>query len=58
LNKKENSYRYSVVYYSLKQVWNCPPLSEEILRAREVRNKRETKRASGETSIDDLQLDR
>lgn len=58
LNKKESSYRYSVVYYSLKQMWNCLPLSEEVLRAREVRNKRETKRASGGTSIEDLQLDR
>ncbi|GIM60533.1 hypothetical protein CAPN008_05830 [Capnocytophaga canis] len=58
LNKNEKSYRYSVVYYSLKQMWNCLPLTEEIIRAREVRNKRETKRANGEVNINDLQLDR
>lgn len=58
LSKNEKGYRYSVVYYSLKQMWNCLPLTEEIIRAREVRNKRETKRSSGEVGINDLQLDR
>lgn len=50
-------YRYSVVYYSLRQMWNCLPITEEIARARQVRINRETKRANGLVSMEDLQLD-
>lgn len=39
-----NAYRYSVVYYTLKQMWNCLPVTEEIARIRNVRNIRENKR--------------
>ena len=32
-----NSYRYSIVYYTLKKMWNCEPLSEEIARVKRVK---------------------
>ena len=37
-------YRYSAVYYSLRQMWNCKPLSEELARIRDVKTSRERKR--------------
>jgi hypothetical protein len=42
-----DAFRYSIVYYSLRQMWNCQPLSEELLRIREKRVEREEKRAAG-----------
>lgn len=42
--------RYSIVYYSLQQIWNCLPLSEEIARIRNKKTERERKRAKGEVS--------
>lgn len=40
--------RYSIVYYSLQQIWNCLPLTEEIARIRNIKTQRETRRAKGE----------
>lgn len=40
--------RYSIVYYSLQQIWNCLPLSEEVARIRNVKTQRERRRAKGE----------
>jgi hypothetical protein len=37
--------RYSIVYYSLKGMWNCLPLTDEVLRIRKLRSEREAKRA-------------
>jgi hypothetical protein len=42
-----DAFRYSIVYYSLRQMWNCLPLSDELLRIREKRVERELKRAAG-----------
>lgn len=42
--------RYSIVYYSLQQIWNCLPLSEEIARIRNKKTERERRRAKGEVS--------
>jgi hypothetical protein len=42
-----DSYRYSVVYYTLQKMWSCLPIDEEIARARNVRVKRENKRVQG-----------
>jgi hypothetical protein len=42
-----DAFRYSIVYYSLRQMWNCQPLSDEVLRIREKRVEREEKRAAG-----------
>lgn len=36
--------RYSIVYYSLKQMWNCLPLTEELARIRNVKTERESRR--------------
>lgn len=40
-----SAYRYTVVYYTLKGMWNCAPLTEEIARIRKVKTEREKKRA-------------
>lgn len=40
-----SSYRFTVVYYSLKGMWQCEPLSAEIARIRKVKQQRELKRA-------------
>lgn len=44
----KDSYRYTVVYYSLKRMWECLPLNEEIARIRNIRQTVEKRRASGE----------
>lgn len=40
-----DSYRYSVVYYSLQQIWKCRPVDEEVKRIRALKTARERKRA-------------
>jgi len=40
-----DAYRFTVVYYSLLQMWKCLPLTEEIARIRKVRMEREARRA-------------
>lgn len=37
-------YRYTVVYYTLKKMWNCEPLTAEIARIKKVKTEREVKR--------------
>lgn len=49
--KNPNAYRHSIVYYTLKQMWNCLPLTEELARSRQVRAKREKNRAKGKPTI-------
>lgn len=44
------SYRYSVVYYTLQQMWQCKTPQEEIQRIRDKHTKRERKRATLEPS--------
>lgn len=39
--------RFSIVYYSLQQIWNCLPLSDEIARIRNLKTERERNRAKG-----------
>jgi hypothetical protein len=46
--RNEMGYRYSVVFYSLEQMWNCDPLDEEIARIRNVKTEREKKRLDPE----------
>jgi len=41
----ENAYRFTVVFYSLKQMWKCEPLELEVARIRNLKTKREQKRA-------------
>ena len=40
------SYRYTVVYYSLEQLWKCLPIGEELDRIRDKRVSREKKRVA------------
>jgi len=39
-----DSYRYTIVYYSLKQMWRCLPLTDEVIRAQTRRTEREQAR--------------
>lgn len=41
----EDAYRYTIVYYSLKAMWACLPVNEEIIRIRNLKTKREFRRA-------------
>lgn len=36
--------RYTIVYYSMKQIWNCLPLTDELARIRKVKTEREERR--------------
>ncbi|MEL7232844.1 MAG: hypothetical protein AAFV33_09470 [Chloroflexota bacterium] len=40
------AYRFTVVYYSLKQMWNCLPITEELIRIRQLRTEREERLAA------------
>ena len=44
---RPDSRRFSIVYYSLRAMWNCTPLREEIARARMRREQVENRRLSG-----------
>ena len=46
--RRSDAYRYTVVYYSLKQLWHCLPPGDELRRARQDRTQREQKRAKGQ----------
>lgn len=48
----ENCYRYSVVYYSLEQMWNCDHVNEEVKRIRRVKKEREFSRINRPESGD------
>lgn len=39
-----DAYRYTIVYYSLMQMWRCDSVNEEIYRIRKVKKAREIKR--------------
>lgn len=47
--KHPRGYRYSIVYYTLQQIWNCEALDLEMARVRNVKAKREMKRIEPET---------
>lgn len=52
-----NAYRYSIVYYTLQQMWSCLPITEEIQFARSKRLIREKRRASGILTMADMERD-
>lgn len=41
----ELSYRFSVVFYTLKSMWNCLEIGDEIARIKKIKTEREFKRA-------------
>lgn len=49
-----DAYRYSVVYYTLQQMWQCLPVNDEIARIRRVHTQRERNRAAGKIDPDSL----
>lgn len=48
LQTRPDGYRYSLVYYSLQNMWQCLPPTEEMARIRKKRTDREQKRLLGE----------
>lgn len=40
----KNAYRYSIVYYTLQQMWKCEPITKELARIKDERTKLELKR--------------
>ncbi len=40
----KNAYRYSIVYYTLQQMWKCEPITKELARIKDERTKLEKKR--------------
>ena len=44
--KSNTGHRFSIVYYSLKQMWKCLEISEEVLWARKRKTEREKLRAN------------
>lgn len=38
------AFRYTIVYYSLQQIWKCLPLDGELARIRKIKTEREEKR--------------
>jgi hypothetical protein len=42
--KSMNATRYTIVYYSMQQIWNCLPLTDELARIRKIKTEREEKR--------------
>jgi hypothetical protein len=46
--QNNKAYRYSVVYYSLEQMWKCETIDEELARIRNVKMERENKRIDPE----------
>lgn len=46
--ENNKAYRYSIVYYSLEQMWKCETIDEEIARVRNLKMERENKRLDPE----------
>jgi hypothetical protein len=44
--ENENAHRYSVVYYSLKRMWQCLEVDDELARVRKKKTQRERARAN------------
>jgi hypothetical protein len=47
LGEGRGAYRFTVVYYSRREMWQCLPLGAEVARIRQARTDRERKRATG-----------
>ena len=44
---RTDAHRFTVVFYSLQQMWNCVSPADELARIRRLRTEREQKRAKG-----------
>lgn len=54
IGEGKGAYRFTVVYYSRREMWNCLPLDDEVARIRSLRTTREQVRARG-TNKEELQ---
>lgn len=46
----ENGYRFTAVFYSLRGMWECLTVDDELARIRKLKTSRERKRARGESN--------
>lgn len=51
--QNEQSYRFSVVYYSLKRMWQCLTVDDELARVRKVKTTRERTRMKNPLTQED-----
>jgi hypothetical protein len=47
VKRSSNAYRFTVVYYSLIQMWKCLTITEEVAKERKVRYDKEHRRSEG-----------
>lgn len=43
---QEGGYRYSLVYYAMRQLWKCMTIDQELARIKQVKTEREVNRAT------------
>lgn len=48
---KADGYRFTLVYYSLEQMWKCDSVDEEVLRIRRLKKEREIRRMDESNSV-------
>mgnify|MGYP003336309376 FL=1 len=46
--KNNDAYRYTIVYYSLEQMWKCETINDELIRIRAKKKEREFNRLNPE----------
>jgi len=44
IKTSKEAYRYTIVYYSLEQMWKCETIKDEVKRIRKIKKEREMKR--------------
>jgi hypothetical protein len=49
---KADGYRFTLVYYSLEQMWKCQSIDEEVLRIRKLKKEREIRRMESPNSVE------
>ena len=52
VRRTPDAYRYSIVYYSMREMWNCLPVTDELIRIRNLKTERELKRLTNRTKED------
>lgn len=48
IKQSEDSYRYTIVYYTLEQMWKCETITDELIRIRKKKKEREFNRLDSE----------
>ncbi len=48
IKQNDNAYRYTIVYYTLEQMWKCETITDELIRIRQKKKEREFKRLDPE----------